>query len=590
MAQVGTFARSRVREILAALVAAFLLASTMTVQGASPSSAASPERVFSVIVQSTAGTAEAAADAVKAVGGSVTHNLEIVGGVAADVTGSMMDRLGRLSSVFNVTENAKVGFNGQPGSDKDKPKRIQHVVRADKLWNEGITGDGVTVALLDTGVYAQHPDLQGPNGSRVIACEDLTSEAGTEAECADTFGHGTFMAGLIAGNGASSNGKYSGAAPESNIASIKVAGFDGSTDIAKILAGVQWAVAHQSTYNIKVLNLSLGSDSAQDYRLSPLNYAVERAWKAGITVVVSAGNSGPDGLTVMKPGDDPYVITVGASDDQGTMSIGDDRVPVFSSRGPTRSNGLAKPDVVSPGVHTTSLRSPGSAIDQQYGSTAAVDGNYFKGTGTSMSTATVSGVVAQILEANSSLNPDQVKHRLMSTAREIADSDRYAVGKGLIDAYGAARSLSRLEANVGVIGSTGLGLLELDRGSIGFELEVVTPLGQIAMHGEYTPQLNPDYIDATNPAGLVPWNASSWKTDGWDASSWKASSWKTEDWAASSWKASSWKGTTWEASSWKGTEWNNVDWEASSWKVDDWEASSWKASSWKSVWYAAAWE
>lgn len=590
MVQAWTLTRERGRRIGATLLAAFLLASTMALQSAPSTSAATSERAFSVIVQSVSGGATSAAKAVEAVGGTVTNNLEIVGGVAADVTGSMMDRLRSLPGIFNVTENSRIGFNGKPGSDKDKPKRIQQVVRADKLWSEGIVGQGVTVALLDTGVYAQHPDLQGPDGSRVIACEDLTSEAGTAAECADTFGHGTFMAGLIAGNGASSNGKYSGVAPEANIASIKVAGFDGSTDVAKILAGVQWAVAHQTEYNIKVLNLSLGSDSSQDYRLSPLNYAVERAWKAGITVVVSSGNSGPGGSTVMKPGDDPYVITVGASDDQGTMSIGDDLVPVFSSRGPTRSNGLLKPDVVSPGVHTTSLRSPGSAIDQKYGSTAAVDGNYFKGTGTSMSTATVSGVVAQILAANPSLNPNQVKHRITSTARTIADVDPLKTGKGLIDAYGATRSSSILEANQGLTGSSGLGLLELDRGSLGFELEVVTPLGQIAMQGEYTPQLNPDYVDATNPAGLVPWNASSWKTDGWDASSWKASSWKTEDWAASSWKASSWKGTTWEASSWKGTEWDNVDWDASSWKVDDWEASSWKASSWKSAWYAAAWD
>jgi hypothetical protein len=146
---------------------------------------------------------------------------------------------------------------------------------------------------------------------------------------------------------------------------------------------------------------------------------------------------------------------------------------------------------------------------------------------------------------------------------------------------------------VGVTPSTGLGLLQLDRA--GLDVEVVTPAGQIALFGEFVAQTDPDQVTLENPGGLVPFLASSWKVDGWDASSWKASSWKTEDWAASSWKASSWKGTEWEASSWKGTEWNNLDWEASSWKASswkdfDWDASSWKASSWKSAWYAAAWD
>lgn len=581
---------NRGRSVAGALVAACLMLSTLGASAATTTSSHTAERAASMIVQSASGGATAAADAVRAVGGAVTHSLEIVGGVAADLTDPMIDRLKQMPGIWNITPNEKVGFHGWKGKDAYEPKRIQTVVRSDRLWRQGVKGQGVTVAVLDTGIHAAHPDLQGPNGPRVIACEDMTSEAGTEAECQDTFGHGTFMAGLVAGNGASSNGRYSGAAPEANLAAIKVAGYDGSTDIAKILAGVQWAVAHKDTYNIRVLNLSLGSDSAQDYRLSPLNYAAERAWNAGIVVVVSAGNSGPDGYTVMKPGDDPYVVTVGSSDDRGTYGVSDDLTPVFSSRGPTRSNGLAKPDVVSPGVHTTSLRSPGSAIDNNYGETARVGDGYFKGSGTSMSTATVSGVVAQILQANPSLDPDQVKHRLTSTARETADLEPMNVGHGIIDAYEAAISDSTERANQGLEASNGMGLLEADRGSLGFELQVVTPLGQASMRGEYTPMWSTDFVSLSNPLGLVPWNATSWKTDGWDATSWKATSWKTEDWTATSWKATSWKATSWKATSWKGTEWNNVDWEATSWKVDDWSATSWKATSWKSAWYAAAWD
>jgi serine protease AprX len=562
-----------------------LLACLLTMSVAPATQALSEEagRFVSVIVQGITGSDDAR-EAVESVGGQVTYDLPIVEGVSARVPQNRVDVLrGRVRA---VVPNEKVELHGS-WKDPNITHRIQKIVRSTNLWNEGITGAGVTVALLDTGIYAQHPDLQGPGGSRVIHCEDFTSEADTEAHCADTFGHGTFMAGLIAGNGASSNGKYKGAAPEANLVALKAAGFDGSTDVSKILAGVQWAVAHKDVYGIRVLNLSLGSDSAQDYRFSPLNYAVERAWESGIAVVVSAGNSGPGARTIMKPGDDPFVITVGASSDQGSVSINDDTVPVFSSRGPTKANGLAKPDVVSPGVHTVSLQSPGSAIDQKYGSTARVDGGYFRGSGTSMSTATVSGVVAQVIQANPSLSPDQVKHRLTSTGRGISEGNPFAVGAGLVDATGATHSGSTTAANQGIDSSSGNGLLALDRG--GLDVEVVTPAGQLALTGEFTSQVDPSRVSLTNPGGLVPL-ATTWKTEGWDATTWKATTWKTEDWAATTWKATTWKNTEWDATTWKGTLWSNSDWDATTWKDVDWDATTWKATTWKSNMYAVAWD
>lgn len=571
------------RTIVAALLVSLLM---LGLSPAAPAVSEEATKIVSVIVQGVHSSAEAA-QAVESVGGTVTRNLSIVRGVSADVPSGALSLLEANSSIFQVSPNEKVGFHGT-ADGTDVTHRIQKVVRATKGWSEGITGRGVTVGLLDTGVY-NHPDLAG----RVVCGADLTAEAGTEAECQDTFGHGTFMAGLIAGNGASSNGKYKGAAPEARIVSVKASGYDGSTDVSTILAGIQWFVAHKDTYGIRVLNLSLGSDSAQDYRLSPMNYAVERAWDSGLAVVVSAGNSGPDSSTIMKPADDPFVITVGSSNDEGSVAAGDDMVPVFSSRGPTRSNGLAKPDVVSPGVHTISLASPGSAIEQKFGSTAGIEGGYFRGTGTSMSTATVSGAVAQMLQRNPGLTPDQVKFRLMETARAIAEADPQKAGAGLIDSYAAATSSLTGSANQNIERSTGLGSLALDRGSL--DLEVVTPAGQIALTGEFNAQLDPEGITLDNPTGLFPYVATNFTTSGWDASTWKASTWKADEWSASTWKASTWKGTTWEASTWKGTEWDNLDWDASTWKAStwkdfNWDASTWKASTWKSAWYAAAWD
>ena len=570
------------RSLVAAVLASVLMLSMAPVAPALSEDAAERATKFvSVIVQGFNGSTEAR-EAVESVGGTVTRDLSIVNGVSADVPADALSLLEANSSIFQVSPNEKVGFHGS-ADGSEITHRIQKVVRADKGWSEGLTGRGVTVGLLDTGVY-NHPDLAG----RVICGADLTAEAGTAAECQDTFGHGTFMAGLIAGDGTSSNGKYKGAAPEARIVSVKASGYDGSTDVSTILAGIQWFVAFKDQYDIRVLNLSLGSDSAQDYRMSPMNYAVERAWDAGIAVVVSAGNSGPDASTVMKPGDDPFVITVGSSNDEGSMNIRDDMVPVFSSRGPTRANGLSKPDVVSPGVHTISLRSPGSAIDNNHGATAVVDGSYFRGSGTSMSTATASGAVAQMLQRNPGLSPDEVKMRLKATARQIAESDPLKAGAGVIDAYAAAT-----ETVVGVAKqvhprSTGLGSLQLDRGTM--DVEVVTPAGQISLAGEFNAQLDPSGISVDNPTGLLPYVGLNFTSSGWDASSWRASSWRVEDWAASSWRASSWRATEWDASSWRGTVWDNKDWDASSWRVSDWDASSWRASSWRSHWYAVAWE
>lgn len=569
--------------------------------GTGAPTAASVERVVSVIVRGDG--VDIARAAVRSVGGRVVTPLPFVDSVEARVNADDVGELARAPGIWSVTPDAPVGFHGN-GDGSQVTHRIQKIVRSTNLWQEGTTGAGVTVAVLDTGIYAGHPDLAG----RVVACKDFSHEGSSEARCADTFGHGTFMAGLVAGDGTASNGKYVGAAPDASLVSVKVAGYDGSSDVSNVLAGIQWVVAHRDVFDIRVLNLSLGTDSAQDYRFSPLNYAVEKAWRKGIVVVASGGNTGPNASTVMKPGDDPFIITVGASNDEGSMSIGDDTVPIFSARGPTRANGLAKPDVVSPGVHTVSLRAPGSAIDRKHGDTATVSGDYFRGTGTSMATATVSGVVAQMLQRNPNLTPDQVKYRLTGTARPIAEGNPLVAGHGLVDAYAAATSSTTAAANQGLQQSNGLGSIASDRGTLG--IEVVGPPGQVKVTGEFVAQTDPNRVGLGNPGGLVPyvgfdyatvgWDASSWQASSWQASSWQASSWQGSSWQGSSWQGSSWQATTWNGSSWQGSSWQNATWEASSWQASSWQGSSWQGSSWQgsswqgsswqSAWYAASWD
>jgi serine protease AprX len=568
------------RVLLTMALAAALVSSLL----GSPQAAQELSRRVSVIVQGW--TTPDARSAVTAVDGRTTEDLSIVDGVLARVPENRIAELEGMSGVRSVTRDGRVDFNATGDDFTTSAQRIGKITNSSQLWDEGVTGAGVGVAVLDTGVYAGHPDLAG----RVTHCEDFSAEKGTEAECADTFGHGTFMAGLIAGDGTSSGGAHTGTAPDANIIAVKLAGFDGAADVSNVLAGIQWVVAHRNDYNIRVLNMSLGTDSSQSYLLSPLNYAVQKAWKSGIVVVVSAGNSGPDTRTVLKPADDPYVITVGASDDEGTLAVSDDTVPVFSSRGPTRSNGLAKPDVVAPGVHTVSLRSPGSAIDQAYGTQATVADSYFRGTGTSMSAAVVSGVVAQMLQASPNLDPDQVKYRLMNTTRRITNSDPNAAGKGEIDAYAAARSTSTARANKGLLLGlgNGLGSIQSDRGSL--QVDVLTPTGMLSLSGERKAQYDRKLISLSNPLGLVSWVGLTYTATGWDPLSYALTSWANDPWAATKWRATKWRETDWDATKWRGSEWYNADWDATKWRGTDWNATKWRASSFQSAWYAAGWE
>ena len=282
---------------------------------------------------------------------------------------------------------------------------------ASALAATGIDGRAVTVAVLDTGISAKQ-DYAG----RVVGGIDLSGEG---SPYKDNFGHGTFIAGLVAGNGASSNGAYAGEAPGANLVSIKVAGASGTTSVSTVISGIDWAIKQRDRLGIKVLNMSLGADPTESTTTSPLNAAVERAWAAGITVVVSAGNYGPGNGSISKPGDDPLVVTVGATDEVATIPTSDDAITSFSSVGPTWTDGWFKPDLVAPGRTVVSLRVPGSTIDSSHPE-GRVGSNNFKGSGTSFSAAITSGAAALIYQANPGSTPDDIKGRLLAHGSEAA--------------------------------------------------------------------------------------------------------------------------------------------------------------------------
>jgi serine protease AprX len=537
---VGSFGLRRGRALLVAAMAALVLLAGLSSAPRGASAAPGAAGPMRVIVQERAGAGSAPEEAVRRLGGQVTRLLPIVGGFAATVPATVAGELARLPGVRAVTPDGKLRVQGT-GDASTVRSVYPKVVKADTAWQRGITGRGITVAVLDTGV-ASVPDLAGrlvpvkdDLTGQVTPCKNLSGEL----DCNDRYGHGTFIAGLVAGNGASSGGKWKGVAPEAGILSVKAAGADGSADVSNILAAIQWVVSFKDRYNIRVLNLSLGTDSKQDWRVDPLNYAVERAWAAGMTVVVAASNQGPAAGTVAKPADDPWVITVGATDDRGTTGVSDDQLPDFSGRGPT-AHGLAKPDVAAPGAHVISLRAPGSTIDTTF--PYYVDGSYRRGSGTSMATGVVSGVAALVLQANPGFTPDRVKHVLKATARDAASDDPMAVGSGLVDAAAAAFSPPAGAANQGLARSNGLGSLALSRGSV--QVKTDNLLGTV---------LGP-VLGATLTAQLLLWNPGGYTGAEWVPPDWYVSTWEVYRWYRVNWYGNDWPGNKWRGSTWQGQE------------------------------------
>jgi serine protease AprX len=536
----------RAKRKLIASVLFVLLGAWIAPAVANPSLASDAVADSAVIVQGTSQAAVRAA--VEAHHGTVTQDLWIVQGVAANIPAGELAALQTEPGVTHVTEDAPVHIQAaQPSPLHAATAVYPKVVGADRLWTEGIDGDGVTVAVVDTGITPV-ADLAG----RVIGGVDFS---GGDNPYNDEFGHGTFVAGIIAGNGASSNGAYKGVAPKAKLVSIKIAGRNGASDITHVLAAIQWAVSFRNDYGIRVLNLSLGTDSTQPYMLSPLDGAVERAWDAGIVVTVSSSNKGPGPGTVTKPADDPLVITVGALDDRGTPGRGDDVMAGFSGEGPTAADGLNKPDLVASGRSIIGLRVPGSKVDSAYPG-SRVGSAYFKGSGTSFSTAVAAGSAALLLEREPSLTPDQVKDRLLGSAASGPVGNANVDGRGSLDTYAAAHAGTFAAANQGVVRSLGSGSLQLDRGSLQINIQVGGLLDPIFQLLTPVLKLLVGNLTAQNQTfDQLAYFGSEWTGSSWYGSSWYGSSWYGSSWYGSSWYGSSWYGSSWYGSSWYATAW-----------------------------------
>jgi serine protease AprX len=491
------------------------------IASATPAHASDGGAPRAVIVE--AASSEAAARSVESVGGTVDLSLPIIAAVAAHVSDDGIAALDP-NPTLHVTPDAAMHSTSDSFDASVLDPQVA-AINPGATWSSD-AGSGVGIALVDTGV-ADTPDL---NGSRLVRSPDFSGEG----DGIDHYGHGTFMAGLIAGDGTASAGspnRHLGVAPGATLVSVKVAQADGSSSLSRVIAGIGWAVTNRDAYDIGVLNLSFGLDAPMTYLQNPLDAAAEAAWSSGITVVASAGNNGDEGVT--SPGDDPYVITVGSTDTRGTATTSDDTVPTWSGR--DRGEGHAKPDVVAPGVSLVSLRAPGSTIDVQH-PTARVGADYFRGTGTSMSTAVVSGAAAVLLSHHGNATPDDVKGALVDSAVQIG---RQA---GAIDLAAADTTVARSD-------------------------------WWQHFHVAF------DGLDRGLKKGM-PWTASRWTDETWAASRWTASRWTASRWTASRWTTLEWSASRWTASRWTASRWTASRWTASRWTASRWTSDLWVSQSW----------
>ncbi|CAG0940238.1 serine protease AprX [Anaerolineae bacterium] len=411
-----------------------------------------PDAMIGVIVLKSTED-KSAEEQVTQLGGTVTQDLRIINAFAAQIKAKDAPQIAQANGVKWVSFDAPIVQTActPPCIDTSALKSIYtQTINANKLWNENgsLQGQGIAVAVVDSGIRANHPDLLNADGtSRVVASVKVNNNATTTD---DYYGHGTFVAGIIGGNGKASNGAYIGVAPKVNLVNVKISDDQGKATTSDLIKGLDWIYHHRTEYNIRVVSLSVTSSQNESYRTSPLDAAVETLWFNRVVVVVASGNLGKKEL--YPPANDPFVITVGASADNGTIDPSDDYVTSYSGYGKTIDK-LDKPDLVAPGNNIISLLSNNKSALATARPDHLVTGfpgsnQYFRLSGTSMSAPMVAGATALVLQSNPNLTPDQVKYRLVNTATSLKQAK--TVGAGQLDVYNVVRNTSTKSLKTGI--------------------------------------------------------------------------------------------------------------------------------------------
>lgn len=571
-----------------------------------------------VIVRETAPLTDNAEALVERLGGVVGQQLTLIGGFTAIVPAAAIQSLQASPDVAAATPDGSVRFAAAGWEDatalgdidfrsySGSLYQITRTTKAVNAWGKGYTGSGVDVALIDTGV-APIGAFAGP---KLVNGPDLSFESqNPDLQYLDTNGHGTHMAGIIAGMDVSldltnpgDSSAFIGMAPGSRVVNVKVGSHDGSVDISQVIAAIDWVVQHRHDdgLDIRVLNLAFGTDATQSYILDPLAYAVEQAWNNDIVVVVSAGNDG-NGAPLRNPAIDPFVIAVGSGyasnfrADTNTK-VDYDSLSDFSNCG-TSERGV---DILAPGKSITSLRTPGSYADVN-NPKARIGNDFFLGSGTSQAAAVVSGAAALVLDAYPDMTADQVKYLLTSNAVPLTGVTGRCQGAGMINldflAGNAKKSPSTRGAEQTFEPSVGAGTLEAARGSHHVQMNGVPLQGEKDIMGSPWIGFNAvttkcvkdgkgknattvctDYYQPVDTLWVGgDWNGRSWSGTSWSGTSWSGLSWSGTSWSGLSWSGLSWSGLSWSDQSWSGLSWSGLSWSGTSWSGLSWSGLSWSS-------------
>ncbi|MBE2319505.1 S8 family serine peptidase [Solirubrobacter sp. CPCC 204708] len=548
------------RSAVAALLAVAVPLTAATSASAAPNAAQKlasaakqhPNKRVTAIVQFKSSVSEGKAKAiVKAHKGKVTDKLPAVNGFAVKLPAKQAGVLKTVKGVANVTLNTKVNTTGV--SAEQLVTNFPKTTGADQAWAQGITGKGIGVAVIDSGVNGDIADFKNADGSSRIT--NVISNPGA-LTAGDPVGHGTHVAGIVAGNSAYRTdglaGKYAGIAPEADIVAIKTSDELGNSTVLDVINALQFVVERKDELNIRVVNLSVSSDTPGSSQVDPLNAAVEFAWHAGIVVVSAVGNRGNAADAAQyAPGNDPYVISVGATDEADTPNPADDTVAAFSSRGRSQ-DGFDKPDVFAPGAKIVAPLAAGSAFSLLAPATSIFEGGqYVRIGGTSMAAPVVAGAAALVLQARPELNPDQVKALLTQNVSPTA------AGVGSVNVP-AALAAQPGAANAGL-----------------------TP--------------NPIVKQALVVNGIDPtratWTRATWTRATWTRATWTGSVWTRATWTAGAAPTNApWARATWTCTACIGSPDAVVDPTRSTWSRSTWSRSTWSRSTWsRSTWSSIEW-
>jgi serine protease AprX len=482
---------------------------------------ATPDELFHVIVEGDKSErSSGVAAAVKENNGQLKRAFRSIDGAAATISGAALLRLANAPHIAAITPDALLGTTS--GWEDSQAWASSTGIAPLSAASGGASAPAI--AIIDSGV---DPTKADDFGSRLVAAVNLSSLA--PGATGDDEGHGTMVAGVAAGASAA----FPGAAPSAPVVSVRVSDGHGQSLSSDVIAACDWVLAHKAEYGIGVANLSLVENGVSSFRYNPLDKAVESLWLNGIVVTAAAGNYGTGSAvdTGHAPGNDPFVITVGALDQNGTTDPADDTVAPWSAFGST-ADGFWKPDLSAPGRYIVAPVPDGSYLEQMEPDRVVAPG-YIWMSGTSFSAPMAAGAAAQILALHPDWTPDQVKGALMVSAAALPADPGFAGGVGELDAAGAAAVSSPPNPNAGL-----------------------------------------DAFLTTDAAGTT------FDADGWNAYVANASDWSSSDWSSSDWSSSDWSSSDWSSSDWSSSDWSSSDWSSSDWSASDWSSSDWSETSW----------